>query len=102
MSERITEDLVRTHFKNDSMFSNIKFEEQRTKHKIIKKLLKTASKRATGKAGFPEFIITFPAIMNAVILIECKPDAKFHQSEGEQKEPEKYAVDGVLFYSKFL
>jgi type I restriction-modification system DNA methylase subunit len=41
--------------------------------------------------------------MDSVILIECKPEAKFHQrSEGEQKDPEKYAVDGVLFYSKFL
>ena len=42
VNERITEDFVRSHFKNDSMFRNIKFEEQITNHKILKELLKTA------------------------------------------------------------
>jgi type I restriction-modification system DNA methylase subunit len=103
MNERITEDLVRSHFKNDSLYSGIKFEEQRTNHKIIKQLLKTASKRGTGKQGYPEFTITFPSIIDAAILVECKPDTKLHRSrKGEKPNPEKYAVDGVLHYSKFL
>lgn len=102
MNERITEDFVRSHFKNDGLFCSTKFEEQRTKNKIITELLKKASKRGTGKAGFPEFIVTFPSLMDSVILVECKPDAKLHESTEGEKDPEKYAVDGVLYYSSFL
>jgi len=102
-NERITEDYVRSHFKNDSMFRSIKFEEQRTKHKIIKDLLKTASKRGTGKIGSPEFIITFPSIMDLVMIIECKPETNYHSHKKTEKEdPEKYAVDGALHYAKYL
>lgn len=103
MNERITEDFVRSHFKSDSLFKSIKLEEQKTSHKIIKDLLKTASKRGTGKPGYPEFTITLPAIIDAAILVECKPDTKLHRSKkGEKPNPEKYAVDGVLHYAKFL
>lgn len=103
VNERITEDFVREHFKRDGMYNSIKFEEQKTKNKIISELLKTASKKGTGKAGFPEFIITFPSIMDLVIIVECKPELKLHQSKkGEKSDKEKYAVDGVLHYAKFL
>lgn len=102
MNERITEDFVRTHFKNDGLFASVKLEEQRTKHKTISELLKKASKRGTGKSGFPEFIITFPALMDSVIIIECKPETKLHKSNESEKNPEKYAVDGVLHYSNYL
>lgn len=102
-NERITEDFVREHFKNDGLFNSVKFEEQRTNHNVIKQLLKTASKRGTGKDGYPEFIITFPSIIDAVIIIECKTDSKLHKSRKDEKlNPEKYAVDAVLHYSKFL
>lgn len=102
-NERITEDIVRTHFKNDGMFRSIKLEEQRTNHKIIKELLKSASKKGTGKSGSPEFIITFPSIIDSVIIIECKPGISCHRSkEMEKDNPEKYAVDGVLHYAKYL
>lgn len=102
MNERITEDIVRTHFKTDGLIGSIKLEEQKTKHKIIKELLQKASKRGTGKAGFPEFIITFPELMDSVILVECKPETKLHRSKQGGNDPEKYAVDGVLYYSSFL
>jgi type I restriction enzyme M protein len=103
LNERITEDIVRTHFKEDTLFSSVKFEEQRTSHRIIKPLLKKASKRGTGKPGYPEFTITFPEVMDAAILVECKPDTKLHRSKKDEKpNPEKYAVDGVLHYAKFL
>ena len=101
-NERKTEDIVRTHFKNDSIFRSIKLEEQRTNHKIIRELLKSASKKGTGKSGFPEFIITFPSIMDLVMVVECKPDTKSHQSKKNEEDPERYAVDGVLHYSKHL
>lgn len=102
-NERITEDIVRTHFKNDSMFRSIKFEEQRTNHKIIKELLKSASKRGTEQSGYPEFIITFPSILNSVIIIECKSEVSNHRSKDtENANPEKYAVDGATHYAKYL
>ena len=101
-NERNTEDIIRTHFKNDGMFRSIKFEEQRTTHKILKELLKTASKKGTGKRGLPEFIITFPSVMDLVIIIECKSDIKFHKNKTQNVCPEKYAVDGVLHYSNYL
>ena len=103
MSERITEDIVREHFKNDILFESIKFEEQSSKNERIKKLLGSASKRGTGKAGFPEYVITFPAFMNLAIIVECKSESKFHASKtSKEYNPEKYAVDGALHYSKFL
>ena len=103
MNERITEDIVRTHFKNDSLFESVKLEEQRTKNERLKKLLKNASKKGTGKSGFPEFIITFPSIMDLVMIVECKAESKYHDSKSiEHPDPEKYAVDGALHYSKFL
>lgn len=102
-NERITEDIVREHFKNDSMFRSIKLEEQKTNNKNVKELLKTASKKGTGNIGSPEFIITFPTIMDLVIVIECKSQLKHHISkDSEEKNPEKYAVDGVLHYSEYL
>ena len=102
MNERITEDIVRSHFKNDSMFKSIKLEEQKTTNSRIKKLLNNASKKRTNKSGFPEFIITFPSLMDLVIIIECKSRLEHHKNRSGVADPEKYAVDGVLHYSKFL
>jgi len=54
----------------------------------------------TGKAK-PEFLLTFDNNPNVVIVIECKKSAKNHESEKRNK-PKNYAVDGVLYYAKFL
>lgn len=54
----------------------------------------------TGKAK-PEFIITFNEDYNLIIVVECKKSVKKHASE-EQNHPKDYAVDGVLYYAKFL
>ena len=53
-----------------------------------------------GKAQ-PEYIITFNKHHDTIIVIECKPSVKSHQSE-KLNQPKKYAVDGVLYYAKFL
>jgi type I restriction-modification system DNA methylase subunit len=100
-NERITEEGVRVHFKNDPLFSAIKFEEQKTSLRKAKDCLSRASKNLTGKAGFPEFIISFPSLPDDIIVIECKADSKFHKSE-HIDEPAIYAVDGALHYSGFL
>jgi type I restriction enzyme M protein len=100
-NERITEDYVRDHFKNDPLFSAIKLDEQKTSVAKAKACLAKASKNLTGKGGSPEFIISFPALPDEIIVVECKADAKFHKStDGEN--PADYAVDGVLHYSAFL
>ena len=100
-NERITEDIVRSHFKSDPLFSQILFEEQKSKIPKIDKLLQNASKKGTGK-GFPEFIITdLPKAKDLLIVIECKADIQKHESNNQDKY-EKYAVDGVLLYADYL
>ncbi len=54
----------------------------------------------TGKAK-PEFIITFNEDHNLLIVVECKTSVKKHTSD-ELNHPKAYAVDGVLYYAKFL
>lgn len=101
-NERLTEEIVRDHFKKDPLFSSIRFEEQKSANKRIIDCLAKASKALTGKPGRPEFIITFPSqSMEYVIVIECKADVKRHISENKDM-PKDYAVDGVLHYSQFL
>jgi type I restriction-modification system DNA methylase subunit len=101
MNERITEDIVRGHFKNDPLFGAVRFDEQKTTLVKAKTCLSKASKNQTGKAGYPEFIISVPALPDDIIVIECKADGKYHKSKlGD--DPSGYAVDGVLHYSAFL
>lgn len=101
-NERLTEAIVRDHFKSDPLFSSIRFEEQKSANKRIIDCLAEASKSLTGKPGRPEFIITFPSqSMEYLIVIECKADVKMHVSVNRDK-PKDYAVDGVLHYSGYL
>lgn len=97
MIERITEDLVRTHFKADPIIDQVAFEEQQSSRERIQKLFAEASKNATGKPGFPEFIVSFPGKPAALIVVECKRDKAHHASISRDK-PKGYAVDGVLHY----
>lgn len=53
-----------------------------------------------GKAK-PEFIITFNEDLNTIIVVECKKSVKKHMSE-EYDSPNSFAVDGVLYYAKYL
>lgn len=100
-NERITEDFVRDHFKNDPLFNAVKLDEQKASVVKAKRCLAKASKKMTGKGGAPEFIISFPALPDDIIVVECKADAKFHASE-KLDNPTAYAVDGALHYSRFL
>lgn len=101
MNERITENIVRDHFKKDPYFKSIKIEEQKSSNKRIAELLQSASKQGYG-IGKPEFIISFPnASIDYLIVIECKADTAFHQSTSLDK-PKEFAVDGVLHYARHL
>jgi type I restriction enzyme M protein len=97
-NERITENIVRDHFKKFS--DRCLMEEQSSSIPKIDKLLKTASKKGGGK-GYPEFIISFPDNQDFIIVIECKGDTKYHESINHDKYAE-YAVDGVMLYASYL
>jgi type I restriction enzyme M protein len=100
-NERITESIVRDHFKEDPLFSSVKFEEQKSTNMRIANCLATASKGGK-KGGRPEFIITFPTqSMEYLIVVECKADVSKHESANRDK-PKDFAIDGVLHYSNFL
>jgi type I restriction enzyme M protein len=101
MNERITEDIVRDHFKKDIWYERIHIEEQKSKIPRIDKLFKTASKSGDG-VGKPEFIITFKKENpDYIIIIECKYDVTKHESKTKDNYRD-YAVDGVLLYSSYL
>ena len=58
------------------------------------------TKGGNGKAK-PEYLITFNDDIHTVIVVECKNTAKKHCSANLNK-PSGFAVDGVLYYAKFL
>lgn len=100
-NERLTEAIVRDHFKSDPFIKSVKFEEQKSGNKRIQELLKGQSKSGGNGNGYPEFIISFPTNSNYLIVVECKAKPTFHESEHRNKIKE-YAVDGVLHYAKAL
>ncbi len=66
-NERKTEKIVRSHFEKFNDIIHI--EEQASDNAKIDKLLKTASKKGSGK-GKPEFIITYNRNADLLIVIE--------------------------------
>lgn len=100
-NERLTEAIVRDHFKKDPFFKSVKFEEQKSNNKRIQELLKGQSKGGGKGNGYPEFMISFPTNSNYLIVIECKAKPHFHESKDRDKAKD-YAVDGVLHYAKAL
>lgn len=100
-NERLTEAIVRDHFKEDPFIKSVKFEEQKSSNKRIQELLKGQSKGGGKGDGFPEFYISFPTNSNYIIVVECKAKTSNHESENRDK-PKDYAVDGVLHYANAL
>ncbi len=58
------------------------------------------SQGGKGKAK-PEYIITFNDDIHTLIVVECKNNSKKHYSE-KLNRPNSFAIDGVLYYAKFL
>ena len=100
-NERLTEDIVRTHFRDDPLFKSIRLEEQRSFSRNVTRLLKSASKTGGKGQGLPEFLITFPSDSRYLVVIECKALPVNHESPARDR-PADYAVDGVLNYAKAL
>lgn len=84
----------------------IKYDAQGSNVKELNDALKTASKRGTGNAGYPEYVAV---VNNYVIVIEDKADISYHEKltdsgviSIEQKDITGYAVNGAYFYAKHI
>lgn len=103
-NERKTEALVRDRLRDLGYYqpdNGITVEEQKSEIAKVKTLLSKASKNAKGNTGYPEFIISNRKDTAFLIVFECKPEVKKHESPARDK-PVEYAVDGVLHYAKHL
>lgn len=83
-----------------------KFLAQGSSIKEVNEALQTASKRGTGKAGFPEYV---GVVKDFLIVIEDKADTVKHLKVNEKEIISEdvtsvcdYAVNGALFYGKHL
>ena len=101
-NEKKTEKLTRDFFTEVGIYNNNDFivEEQKSDNPKIQKLLQRASKSGNG-VGKPEFIIRRKDDDEFLIIIECKPDIKHHESKNKDQYRD-YAVDGALLYSSHL
>lgn len=84
----------------------IKYDPQGSSIKEIGNALQSASKRGTGKAGYPEYVAV---VKDFVIVIEDKADLSKHEkltTRGvlsiEQKDIADFAVNGACFYAKHI
>ena len=83
-----------------------KLEPQGSTIKEINEALKTASKKGTGKVGFPEYV---GIVKDFVLVIEDKADLQKHLKLNdkdlictESSSITDYAVNGAYFYGKHL
>jgi len=84
----------------------IKFDAQGSNVKELDEALKTASKRGTGKAGYPEYVAV---IGDFVLVIEDKADIEKQVNLTDKgviatdtKSITDYAVNGAYFYAKHI
>jgi len=86
--------------------SSIKFDAQGSDIKELNEVLKSASKRGTGNAGYPEYVAV---VKDYVIVIEDKADLSKHERltdtgiiSVEQRDIANFAVNGAYFYAKHI
>lgn len=84
----------------------IKFDAQGSNVKEIDEALKTASKRGTGKNGYPEYVAV---VGDFVIVVEDKADVDKHASMTDKgiiatdtRSVTDYAINGAYFYGKHI
>lgn len=86
--------------------AEIELDAQGSTIKEIDEALKTASKRGTGKVGFPEYV---GVVKDFLLVIEDKSSLQNHIKRNddtlislETKDVTDYAVNGAYFYAKHL
>ncbi len=85
----------------DDLREGVKTWAKKSSHTEINEILKKASKKQTGKIGFPEYII-LDEKNNIVLIIENKKSVTKHLYPEIDKNVDTYAVNGALWYAKFL
>lgn len=89
----------------DGNFNNIthsvKVWAKKSSNTIINNLLAVSSKKLTGGHGFPEYII-LDEENKILIVIENKKSVDKHIYPNIEKKVAEYAVNGSLWYAKFL
>lgn len=106
VTDMIVFNLLRVNGYVDGNFNNIdpkvKVWAKKSSNIKINKALSKASKRATSKPGYPEYII-HDEVNDLVIVIENKKDLKKHMYEAHFDEKvDEYAVNGALWYAAKL
>lgn len=86
--------------------AKINLDPQGSSVKEINEALKTASKKGTGKVGFPEYV---GVVKDYILIIEDKADISKHVKLNEKgcisteiSAITNYAMNGALFYAKHL
>jgi hypothetical protein len=97
--ERTVDLQVWEHFKKFE--SEIIIEPKKSSEIRIDSILNSASKKETGKKGYPEYIIRFKDNPKLILVIEDKDDQIKHESK-KLNNPVNYAVDGAIHYGKAL
>lgn len=97
--ERNVDLQVWEHFKKFE--SEIIIEPKKSSEIRIDSILNRASKKETGKKGYPEYIIRFKNNPKLILVIEDKDDQIKHESK-KLNNPVNYAVDGAIHYGKAL
>jgi len=84
----------------------IEYDAQGSDIKELNEVLKSASKRGTGKAGYPEYVAV---VKDYVIVIEDKADLSKHEKLTDtgilsvgQKDIADFAVNGAYYYAKHI
>lgn len=103
-NEAITEDIFKALLdqKGYTDANQIIVERQQSTNTKIQNLLSKASKSSKGTgSGYPDFIIRTAKYPQLLIVVECKAETKYHESETKINYA-NYAVDGALLYASFL
>ena len=111
-TEKITEEEMKITKYGENDFGFVYVQGERTPNSDINEALTKAggkpdhcllgdfSQGGNGHAK-PEYVITLKSDLNTLIVVECKKNTSKH-STADFDYPKDYAVDGALYYAKFL
>lgn len=111
-TEKLTEQEMRILQYGENPFGYVYVQGELTPNSDINPALKTAggkpkecnlfdyTRRGSGRAK-PEYVITLKHDLQTIIVVECKNSSRKHRSP-ELNRPKDYALDGALYYAKYL
>ena len=97
-NERDTENIVRKFLAEDG---DCIVSEQIPTDATMRDCLQEASKQGGKGVGKPEFLLSTADLSDFVVVIECKADPAFHETERKDNARD-YACDGALHYARHL